>query len=136
ILEKRGHPDWKLTIDITENRGLDYYSGLSFSIFVPGVSCEVGRGGRYRIEGVTPETDTEATGFTLYVETLRGLLPEPRRGKRIFISEGIASGAAEKLRAEDYIVVHALSEYGSGEEEAKRLGCGWIYENGKVKALA
>jgi len=136
ILTKCGRPEWTLTIDATENRGLAYHNGLGFSIFVPGAACEVGRGGRYLIEGTTPETNTEATGFTLYVETLRGLLPEPQRGKRVLIAEGIGSGKAAELQADGYITVYALSEYSSGADEAKRLGCGWILEGEKIRIVA
>lgn len=121
-----------LTVDATESRGLAYHSGIAFSMFAPGAASEIGRGGRYRIEG---KFDTEATGFTLYVETLRALLPEPKRGKRVLVSMGIIDKDAVKLRAQGYITIHALSEYGSGMDEAKRLGCGFIFVNGKVKAI-
>ncbi|MDE3016710.1 MAG: ATP phosphoribosyltransferase regulatory subunit [Pseudomonadota bacterium] len=127
--------DRTLTVDATESRGLAYHSGISFSMFVPGATREVGRGGRYRIDGSGAQ-DTEATGFTLYVETLRGLLPEPQRGKRVFIPEHIGSADAAKLRSEGYVTIYALSEYGRGEDEARRLGCGFIFKDGKVKVLA
>lgn len=126
--------DWALTIDPTEKRGLGYHSGISFSMFVPGASCEVGRGGRYRIEGGEGARDCQATGFTLYVETLRNLQAAPKAKKRVLIS-GISGKDAAKLRAQGYVTVNALSEYGSNEEEAKRLGCGFIFKNGKIKAL-
>ena len=41
-----------------------------------------------------------------------------------------------KLRADGYVVICVLSEYGNDEEEALRLGCGYIYSNGTIKALA
>lgn len=133
ILTRCGNPDWALTVDATENRGLSYHSGIHFSIFIPGASAEVGRGGRYLIQQGTQ--DVEATGFTLYVETLRGIMPEPKRGKRIFIDKGLSEAAAETLRADGYITIYALSEYGNGEEEAKRQGCGFIYVNGTIKKI-
>jgi len=129
ILKAASQPGWTLTIDATESRGLDYHSGLSFSIFVPGVACEVGRGGRYMVD------KEEATGFTLYVETLRSLLPEPGRGKRVLVADGIASKDIARLRAEGYVTVPALAEYGNDKEEALRLGCGFIYKQGKIQAL-
>ncbi len=135
ILKKSGSPEWTLTIDATENRGLAYHSGISFSMFVPGIAREVGRGGRYRIDAPTPGMDMEATGFTLYVETLRDVLPEPKRGRRVFIADGISEAKVGGLRAEGYITVHALSEYGNDAEEARRLDCGFIYKDGNVKAL-
>ena len=135
ILTQRGSKEWVLTVDATENRGLAYHSGISFSIFAPGAACELGRGGRYRIEGSKQVQDTEATGFTLYVETLRSIMSEPKRGKRIFIEKGLNEAAAETLRADGYITIYALSEYGQGEEEARRQGCDFIYKNGEVKAI-
>ncbi|MDX1975834.1 MAG: ATP phosphoribosyltransferase regulatory subunit [Rickettsiales bacterium] len=129
LIEQMGEKEWNLTIDVTESRGLDYHSGISFSIFVPGAACEVGRGGRYKVD------DTDATGFTLYVETLRSLLPEPTANKRVFIKEGIGAGVADKLRAEGYVVIFALSEYGREDDEAKRLQCDYVFENEKVRAV-
>lgn len=127
--------NWTLTVDPTEKRGLGYHSGISFSMFVPGASCEVGRGGRYLIEGGEGARDGQATGFTLYVETLRNLLPAPKAGKRVLVSGGIGAAGLEKLRKQGYVAVNALLEYGSGAEEAKRLGCGYIFKNGKIKKL-
>lgn len=136
LLRSAGSQDWTLTIDPAESRGFAYHSGISFSMFVPGAGCEIGRGGRYRIEGSKPEFDMEATGFTVYVETLRGLLPVPAPQKKVLVSEGIAAGVrAQELRQQGYVTLHALSEYGRGEEEAKRLGCGYIFKNGQLKPL-
>jgi len=129
ILAGSAPPEWTLTVDITENRGLDYHSGICFSIFIPGAACEVGRGGRYLIQ------DTQATGFTLYVETLRELLPEPRRQQRIFVAEGIAGGQAQALQAEGYVTVFGLPEFSRAEDEAKRLGCEWIFKDGQIRKL-
>jgi ATP phosphoribosyltransferase regulatory subunit len=43
-------PDLALTIDPVENRGFEYHSGISFSLFARGVRGELGRGGRYLAE--------------------------------------------------------------------------------------
>jgi ATP phosphoribosyltransferase regulatory subunit len=127
-------PQATLTIDATENRGFSYHSGISFSMFVPGAACEVGRGGRYLIEGNGRTPDTEATGFTLYVETLRSLLPELTAPKKVFVADGIGTNVAQ-LHGTDYVTVHALSEYGRSEDEAKRLGCSHIFTDGQLKPL-
>lgn len=128
--------NWAITIDATEKRGLGYHSGISFSMFVPGAACEVGRGGRYRIEGGEGARDCQATGFTLYVETLRSLLPVPAARKRVLVASGGNGKETAKLREQGYVTVNALSEYGSDEEEAKRLGCGFIFRNGRIKSLS
>ncbi len=135
ILTACGSPEWSLTVDATENRGLSYHSGINFSIFIPGAAFEVGRGGRYMIEG-NGGHDMEATGFTLYVESLRNLLPAPMRQKRVFVAQSLDAAVAAKLQAEGFVTVHALTEYGYDEDEAKRLSCGHIYKDGALKALS
>ncbi len=135
ILRSSGKKEWVVTIDATEVRGLNYHSGISFSLFVPGSSCEVGRGGRYLIEGKTQETDLEATGFTLYVETLAGILPQLQAQKRVFISSQKDEAAAADLRAKGYATVYALAEYGNDELEAVRLNCNFILKDGQLKEL-
>jgi len=134
ILKACGNPDWTLTVDATENRGLSYHSGINFSIFIPGAAFEVGRGGRYLIEGVSGQ-DIEATGFTLYVESLRRHLPAPARQKRVFVAGNLDAAQAASLQAQGFVTVHALSEYGYDEDEAKRLSCGHIFKNGALTAL-
>ena len=133
ILTACGSPEWALTVDATENRGLSYHSGIHFSIFIPGASTEVGRGGRYLIQHSA--TDIEATGFTLYVETLRQLLPPPRAQKRVFVAQELCATQAAQLQAQGYVTIHALPGFSSGAEEGRRLGCSHIYQDGALKAL-
>lgn len=135
ILRSIGKKEWTITIDATEMRGLNYHSGISFSLFVPGSSCEVGRGGRYLVEGKTLETDTEATGFTLYVETLAEMLPHSAPQKRVLVVSQKDENAAAKLRTEGYATVYALAEYGDDDIEATRLNCNFILKDGQLKEL-
>lgn len=136
ILRKRNNPDWAITIDATENRGAGYHSGISFSIFVAGSACEVGRGGRYKIHGETAKDDSFATGFTLYVETLLDIIPQETGRKRILISDGINNTNTHHLREEGFVIIYALSEYGCNEDEAKRLGCEYLYKDDKIIRLS
>jgi ATP phosphoribosyltransferase regulatory subunit len=92
--------DADITIDVCESRGLEYHSGLSFSIFVPGASVEVGRGGRYKINN-----GEEATGFTLFVDTLRGLLPVPAEKKCVTITHPLDLARIEAYHAEGTITL-------------------------------
>ena len=126
----RSNADWDITVDVTENRGLSYHSGIHFSIFIPGASAEVGRGGRYLIG-----QDMQATGFTLYVETLRQLLAEPVRKPRLFVPESLDAQAAAKLHAQGFVTVHALPGFGNGADEAQRLGCSHWLKDGAITAL-
>lgn len=55
----------RVTIDPTERHGFEYQSWFGFSLFVPGASGAVGRGGSYTI--THPDgRDEPATGFSVY----------------------------------------------------------------------
>ena len=61
-------PDLSLTIDTVENRGFEYHTGITYTLFARGVSGELGRGGRYPApagDGTEP-----ATGFSLFMDTV------------------------------------------------------------------
>lgn len=97
-----------VTLDPTERHGFEYQRWLGFSIFAPAVRGEVGRGGAYDI--VHPAGAAEpAVGFSLYVDGLvdAGLgLAEPRR---ILLPLHTARRTGERLRAEGWATVAALS---------------------------
>ena len=61
-------------IDLADVSGLDYYTGLSFKVFVRGVGYRVGRGGRY--DGLTANFGSAepAVGFVLSLDSLVELL--------------------------------------------------------------
>ncbi len=125
ILEKQDNAHWNITIDAAESRGYAYHAGVGFSLFVPGVAREVGRGGRYRID------NEEATGFTLYVETLRELAPPTPPQQKVLIAEGVSAHNTNDLRAQGYITLNALTS-APLTEQAKTLGCGFIYQQGTL----
>lgn len=68
--EERGH----VVYDLGEIRGLEYYTGIQFEVFVAGVGRAVGFGGRYdallRLYG----SDRPAVGFALETDALASLL--------------------------------------------------------------
>lgn len=121
-------PGCTLTIDATESQGFNYYSGVGFSIFVPGVAHEVGRGGRYYAG------NEEATGFSLYIETLSSLLPPSPIREKILIAPNTSRIECEELQAKGYDVLYAQ---GNGEltQQATALGCTQIFANGGLTAL-
>lgn len=61
-------------IDLADVSSLDYYTGLSFKVFVRGVGYRVGRGGRY--DGLTGNfgANEPAVGFVLNLDSLTGVL--------------------------------------------------------------
>ncbi|MEM9468923.1 MAG: ATP phosphoribosyltransferase regulatory subunit [Pseudomonadota bacterium] len=59
--------DVKVTIDLVERRGLEYKTGVGFTLFSKDIRGELGRGGRYYLDNTQ---DHVATGFTLYMDSM------------------------------------------------------------------
>jgi ATP phosphoribosyltransferase regulatory subunit len=57
-------------IDLADVSGLDYYSGLSFKVFVRGAGYRVGRGGRYDGLAANFGASEPAIGFVLSLDSL------------------------------------------------------------------
>lgn len=127
-LEMQREHNCTLTIDVTDSQGYAYHSGVGFTIFAPGVAQEVGRGGRYRIE------DEEATGFTLYIETLRSLLPSPGQAEIVLVAKDTPKAECEILQAKGMLTLYAHDNM-ELVKQAKALGCTQIFENGTLKMI-
>jgi ATP phosphoribosyltransferase regulatory subunit len=63
-IDKAGYGS-SVLIDLGEVRGLDYYTGMVFDLFVPGVGYEIGGGGRYDDLIGRFGVDRPSTGFAL-----------------------------------------------------------------------
>ena len=92
-------------VDLADVSSLDYYTGLSFKVFVRGVGYRVGRGGRY--DGLTANfgNSEPAVGFVLNLDSLVEVLGRngsanglgTRQIKSIAVSE-LTKTFAEALR--------------------------------------
>jgi ATP phosphoribosyltransferase regulatory subunit len=139
-------PALDLTIDPVENRGFEYHTGVSFSLFVPGVRGELGRGGRYvagapfarraKGAGETVGTGEPATGFTLAMETVLQALPDPEPARRLFVPVDTPPDTARRLRIDGWAVVAGLAPVQDAKREAARLGCAHALVDGKIVAAA
>jgi len=70
--EERAH----VVYDLGEIRGLGYYTGIQFEVFVAGVGRAVGYGGRYDSLLAMYGADRPAVGFALETDALADLLRE------------------------------------------------------------
>lgn len=94
-------PGLRITLDPVEFRGFRYHTGVAFTIYGPGMSGELGRGGRY-----VSQNDEPATGMSLYPDAvLRAAPPAPAK-PRLFVPVG-ADGA--RFRAQGFATVAALA---------------------------
>jgi ATP phosphoribosyltransferase regulatory subunit len=69
----------RLAVDLGEVRGLDYYTGLVFRAYAPGVGVEVGGGGRYDTLLARFGRPLPAVGFMLGLDRLAQLLERQGR---------------------------------------------------------
>ncbi len=91
----------QVTIDPLEQRGFEYQTGVSFTLFARGVRGELGRGGRYSL-GENAET---ASGFTLYMDTVLRALPKRDAPKTKNVPADTDWATIEKLQREGWIVI-------------------------------
>jgi len=124
-------PDLTLTVDATEFRGLEYQSGICFTIFARDVRGELGRGGRYQL--ASGET---ATGFSLFGDSLMRALPAPQGDNVVYVPPGNAPQAAADLRNQGWATLQGFAPVDDVRAEALRLDCSHYIANGEVKPTA
>lgn len=126
LIEQRA-PTLAVTIDLVENRGFEYHTGLSFTFFGRGVRGELGCGGRYQ----AGDAGEQATGFSLFLHNLLGAVPSPETDKRIYLSVAMEPKVGEKLRGDGWITVAGLNVVEDVLVEAIRLRCSHFYDGEK-----
>jgi ATP phosphoribosyltransferase regulatory subunit len=95
----------RLAVDLGEVRGLDYYTGLVFRAFAPGLGFEVGGGGRYDTLLARFGRPLPAVGFMLGLDRVALLLER--------------QGAASKSAPAPALAIHG-GELGAALAEARR----------------
>lgn len=125
-------PKIAITIDPVENRGFEYHTGVSFAFFARGVAAELGRGGRYRTDSGDGE---EATGVTLYTDTVLEAMPPHRSAPRLYVPAAGNLDAAAHWRSQGYVTVAGLAPVSDVAEEARRLGCSHLLAGEKIVTL-
>ncbi len=128
-------PELKVTVDPVENRGFEYHTGISFTLFAATARPvgELGRGGRY--EAGDPAEPEPATGFTLYTDTILRTLPPAASPRRVLLPLGADRASSRALRESGWITVAALDPADDWRLEARRLGCGYVFEEGVPVAV-
>ncbi len=107
-------PGLRVTLDPLEFRGFRYHVGVAFTVYGPGRTGELARGGRY-----LSANDEPSTGMTLYPDAVRRAAgPAPRR-PRLFLPIGADRAAAATARAQGYATLAALSP----QDDPRALGC-------------
>ena len=120
---QRAESNLRLTLDPVENRGFEYHTGIGFTIFARGLSGELARGGRYRVKGVDDEDGERATGVTLYVDTILGMLTRSTQNQRILVSGSASRDEKSALQNDGWVTISSLDDSAGLEAEARQLGC-------------
>lgn len=110
----------KVTFDLADLRGYAYYTGARFSIYSPGASDALVRGGRYDEVGAVFGRNRPAAGFSLDVKTLVSVLAaHPLRAavRAPWREAADLAGAIASLRAQGETVVCALPGHESEVDE-------------------
>ena len=128
-------PKLALTFDAVENRGFEYHTGITFSVFARGAQRELGRGGRYALtqgnNGGEP-----ATGATLLVDALLAVVPRPAATWTLFAPFGTPRTTIASWQVKGWRVVAGLAKVGDDTAEAKRLGCSHVILGEAAKEIS
>lgn len=109
-----------VNIDLADLSGYQYESGAMFALYVAGLPNAVARGGRYDHVGEAFGRARPATGFSMDLRELAGLLPAAEPASAIRAPWGRQpelTALIAKLRAEGEIVIQLLPGEKSGEQE-------------------
>jgi ATP phosphoribosyltransferase regulatory subunit len=117
----------RITLDPTERHGFEYQTWFGFTLYAEGLRRAAGRGGTYRIAG----SEEPATGFTLYLDRLAEIAPQPEAARMIYLPTGHDRALAVQLRFEGWRTLGQLSE----GEDPKALGCDYVLAGGEVQGL-
>jgi ATP phosphoribosyltransferase regulatory subunit len=60
-------------------RGFKYYSGMGFTLFSKNIAGALGRGGHYDVHFGGRKHTESASGFTLYMDTVRKAMPAAKK---------------------------------------------------------
>jgi ATP phosphoribosyltransferase regulatory subunit len=127
-------PSLALTVDAVENRGFEYHTGITFSVFAKGSQRELGRGGRYKLTQAGNGGEP-ATGATLLVDALLGVVPRAAPAKRLFVPAGTNRTAVAAWQEKGWCVVAGLAKVADDKAEAKRLACSHVLVGNETKEV-
>lgn len=136
----------QVVVDFSVMRSFDYYTGVVFEAYAPGVGLALGAGGRY--DGMLAAFDAPqpAAGFALGLERLTIALVEQQRQPRVRrldavvggVTEALAFSAASTLRKAGWRV--ALSQSAGRElvaeaDAREAVEALWAREDGSIVRL-
>lgn len=133
-LIRSANPTINITVDTVENRGFEYHSGPTFTLFARGVRGELGSGGRY-LAGSEDTSGEPATGLTLFMDTVLRAVSPLEKSKRLYLPYSTPASVARKFREEGWAALQGLTAVDDSKAEASRLRCSHVLADGEAFAL-
>jgi ATP phosphoribosyltransferase regulatory subunit len=119
----------KISIDPLENRGFNYHTGLSFTIFSENLKGEIAKGGRYKtLNGET------AIGCTIYTEKIYSNSKSSIDRSLVYVPY-LNINDADHIISKGYRVVFGNNLTSDLKKDAFNLKCQFIWENKKIVKL-
>lgn len=115
-----GLPRDMVSVDLADARDYHYHTGAVFALYVDGWPDTVVRGGRYDDVGRAFGRARPATGFSLDLRVLAGLLPPAQQSRAVLAPWGSQPEllrAVDDLRAAGNIVVQSLPGIDADQQE-------------------
>lgn len=134
-LVRAADPDLALTVDPVEYRGLEYQTGVSFTVFAQKGREELARGGRYSAGYPEDGLAESSTGFTLYMSAVLAASATPPDRPRLYVPIGTKWDDARPWQDKGYAVVRAVSKAADTRKEARRLRCSHALIDGEAVPL-
>jgi ATP phosphoribosyltransferase regulatory subunit len=109
-----------VVLDLADLSGYGYHTGVQFAVYVEGLTSSLLRGGRYDAVGEVFGRARAATGFSLDLRTLAGLLPSRSAMPAVlapWTDDADLAAAIAKLRADGHVVVRSLPGHASEQDE-------------------
>ncbi|MFO1081828.1 MAG: ATP phosphoribosyltransferase regulatory subunit [Reyranellaceae bacterium] len=127
--------DLAMTIDPIDYRGLEYQTGVSFSVFALAGRQELARGGRYSAGYPEDGVSESATGFTLYMDAVLAASPPLPVRPRLFVALDTSWHTCGLWQGKGYAVVRAIAAVDDLRLEARRLRCSHALIDGEAVPL-
>ena len=119
----------KISIDPLENRGFNYHTGLSFTIFSENLKGEIAKGGRYKtLNGET------AIGCTIYTEKIYSNSKSSLDKSLVYVPY-LNINDADQIISKGYRVIFGNNLTFDQKKDAFNLNCQFIWENKKIVKL-
>ena len=118
-----------ISVDLLENRGFKYHTGLTFTFFSETYKGEIVKGGSYKT--LSGET---ATGCTIYTEKIY-INPIADTNNNLVYIPLLNMSDANKLIQKGFNIIFGSSHQENFDKEALSMKCKYIWKNNTLVKL-